>query len=160
MEVQWTWEQDEEIRALCEKGGTDPASNKLKWWDGLAASSRTLSGLSGKQLLSRWLAIRLLPGLEYKSINTSSMLSSFLDPKNSAPNKLTPGKPDPGATSPPLPLYMARAAGSLLQHGRSPLVLCAGGETRRQNKWVRAHTCATISRATRLIAPLSKPPPS
>jgi hypothetical protein len=83
METPWTWEQDEELRGLCDKSGADLSNRKQKWWDELAANSRTLQSFTGRQLLARWQVVRLLPGLEYKSVDSSSPSNLNADLKNS-----------------------------------------------------------------------------
>ena len=63
MEV-WTLEQDEELRAACENAGGDLSAKKLKWWEELA---KGFPGSTAKGLQQRWMHIRNLPGLEYKT---------------------------------------------------------------------------------------------
>jgi hypothetical protein len=93
METSWTWEQDEELRGLCHKSGADLSNRKQKWWDELAANSRTLQCYTGRQLLARWQVVRLLPGLEYKSVDSSSPSNLNADLKNS---KASTGRQDVG----------------------------------------------------------------
>jgi hypothetical protein len=43
----WTLEQDEELRAACERAGGDLSLKKVKWWEELA---RGFPGSSAKSL--------------------------------------------------------------------------------------------------------------
>jgi len=59
----WSLEQDEELRAACERGASVNIK-KNKWWEELARTS--FPGYSAKILQQRWHEIKDRPGLEYK----------------------------------------------------------------------------------------------
>ena len=162
MEVSWSWEQDEELRGLFDKIGPDLSNKKQKWWDDLAASSRTLQGFSGRQLLARWQVVRLLPGLEYKSVSSSPSTCSFnTDAKNT---KNVPGKQEFGraagrdtrsASSP------AAVATSTAAAGRRPVSAAAAVRisATRQSAVGQLRQSALASSHTPLLA-FSKTQPS
>ena len=67
----------------CEHASGDLSLKKLKWWEDLA---RGFPGTNAKGLQQRWMQIRNLPGLEYKTF-TASVANPRVPPQRTASEK-------------------------------------------------------------------------